>query len=131
MVRRATVRTPRPVRPACCAEASRSTPTTRPGLGSSLNRRPPTVADPDEAWVNPTMMRMLKERLGPARVETAEAVGWSVEALEAQAFAFLAVRSLEGLPLTYPGTTGSPRPLCGGVLASPRLGSASAVRGAA
>ena len=93
---------------------------------------------PPQSWVvagggarNPTMMRMLSERLGPARVETAEAVGWSVEALEAQAFAFLAVRSLEGLPLTYPGTTGSPRPLCGGVLASPRLGNASAVRGAA
>jgi anhydro-N-acetylmuramic acid kinase len=37
--------------------------------------------------------------------------------LEAQAFAYLAVRSLKGLPLTLPTTTGVPRPLTGGVLA--------------
>ena len=40
MVRCATVRISRPVRPACCAEASRRTPTSRPGLGRSANRRP-------------------------------------------------------------------------------------------
>jgi anhydro-N-acetylmuramic acid kinase len=68
---------------------------------------------------NPTLMRMLRERLAPARVETADQVGWSVDALEAQAFAFLAVRSLMGLPLTFPTTTGVPRPLQGGVLVRP------------
>jgi anhydro-N-acetylmuramic acid kinase len=66
---------------------------------------------------NPTLMRMLEERLAPARVETADAVGWSADALEAQAFAYLAVRSLRGLPLSFPGTTGVPRPMPGGVLA--------------
>ena len=65
---------------------------------------------------NPTLMRMLAERLAPARVETADQVGWSADALEAQAFAFLAVRSLKGLPLTFPATTGVPRPMRGGVL---------------
>ena len=45
--------------------------------------------------------------------------GWSIDSLEAQAFAYLAVRSLRGLPITFPGTTGAPRPLTGGVLASP------------
>ena len=35
----------------------------------------------------------------------------------AGAFAFLAVRHLEGLPLSYPGTTGVPHPCRGGVLA--------------
>ena len=68
---------------------------------------------------NPTLMRMLAERLAPARVETADAAGWSVDSLEAQAFAYLAVRSLRGLPITFPGTTGVPRPLTGGVLARP------------
>jgi anhydro-N-acetylmuramic acid kinase len=63
---------------------------------------------------------MLRERLAPASMETAESVGWSVDALEAQAFAFLAVRSRKGLPLTFPSTTGAPRPLSGGVLAAPR-----------
>jgi anhydro-N-acetylmuramic acid kinase len=52
-------------------------------------------------------------------VETADAAGWSTDALEAQAFAFLAVRGLRGLPITFPTTTGVPRPLTGGVLARP------------
>jgi anhydro-N-acetylmuramic acid kinase len=68
---------------------------------------------------NPTLMRMLRERLAPASLESADTVGWSADALEAQAFAYLAVRSLRGLPLTYPGTTGVPRPMTGGVLAKP------------
>jgi anhydro-N-acetylmuramic acid kinase len=68
---------------------------------------------------NPTLMRMLGEHLAPARVESAHAAGWSVESLEAQAFAYLAVRSLRHLPISYPGTTGVTRPLTGGVLANP------------
>jgi anhydro-N-acetylmuramic acid kinase len=63
-------------------------------------------------------MKMLRERLHSS-VQIAEAVGWSSDALEAQAFAYLAVRSMKGLPLTYPTTTGVARPLTGGVLARP------------
>jgi anhydro-N-acetylmuramic acid kinase len=81
---------------------------------------------PPATWIvagggarNPTLLRMLAERLAPAHVETAHAVGWSIDSLEAQAFAFLAVRSLRGLPITFPGTTGAPRPMTGGVLAKP------------
>jgi len=58
---------------------------------------------------------MLGERLG-IKVVTADAVGWSGDALEAQAFAFLAVRALRGLPLSFPTTTGVPRPMPGGVV---------------
>jgi anhydro-N-acetylmuramic acid kinase len=68
---------------------------------------------------NPTLMRMLTEQLAPAVVETGRQVGWSEAALEAQAFAFLAVRSLKGLPLTFPSSTGAPRPMTGGVLVKP------------
>ena len=64
-------------------------------------------------------MGMLKELLAPARIETADAVGWSADALEAQAFANLAVRSLRALQITFPATTGAPRPLTGGVVARP------------
>lgn len=67
---------------------------------------------------NPTLLAMLRERLG-AEVKTADEVGLAADAVEAQAFAVLAVRSLKGLPLTYPGTTGAPRPMTGGVLARP------------
>jgi anhydro-N-acetylmuramic acid kinase len=68
---------------------------------------------------NPTLIRMLAERLAPAQLETAHDAGWSIDSLEAQAFGYLAVRSLRGLPLSLPTTTGVPRPLTGGVLARP------------
>ena len=68
---------------------------------------------------NRTLLRMLRERLAPAQVETADAVGWSADALEAQAFAYLAVRRLRGLPISFPTTTGVPQPLTGGVLVAP------------
>jgi anhydro-N-acetylmuramic acid kinase len=65
---------------------------------------------------NPILVRELVMRL-PCNVTTADVVGWSPDALEAQAFAFLAVRVLEGRPITFPTTTGAPAPLPGGVLA--------------
>jgi anhydro-N-acetylmuramic acid kinase len=68
---------------------------------------------------NPVLMRMLAERVAPARVKTADAVGWAADSLEAQGFAYLAVRSLNGLPLSFPTTTGVPEPMTGGVLARP------------
>ncbi|MFZ0422232.1 MAG: anhydro-N-acetylmuramic acid kinase [Xanthobacteraceae bacterium] len=68
---------------------------------------------------NPTLMRMLAQRLAPARIESAHEAGWSIDSLEAQAFAYLAVRSLRGLPITFPGTTGVAQPLTGGVLVRP------------
>ncbi|TAK49316.1 MAG: anhydro-N-acetylmuramic acid kinase [Xanthobacteraceae bacterium] len=68
---------------------------------------------------NPVLMELLAEALAPAPVVTGASLGWNGDAIEAQAFAFLAVRSLRGLPLTYPATTGVPAPLCGGVLARP------------
>ena len=49
-------------------------------------------------------------------VRPVEAVGWDGDALEAQAFAYLAVRSLRGLPLSLPTTTGVPHPMRGGRL---------------
>lgn len=67
---------------------------------------------------NPTLLRAIAEETA-ARVLTAADLGWDGDALEAQAFAFLAVRSLRGLPLTFPGTTGAPRPMTGGRLNEP------------
>jgi anhydro-N-acetylmuramic acid kinase len=67
---------------------------------------------------NNTIVRALSKSLSPAQVETADAIGWSVDALEAQAFGYLAVRTLKGLPITFPSTTGAPRPLVGGLVVS-------------
>ena len=64
---------------------------------------------------NPVLMEALSRRLAVA-VRPVEAVGWHGDALEAQAFAYLAVRSLLVLPLSLPSTTGVPRPICGGRL---------------
>jgi anhydro-N-acetylmuramic acid kinase len=64
---------------------------------------------------NATLMAMLAARLG-VPVAPVEAAGWDGDALEAQAFAYLAVRSLERLPLSLPGTTGARAPTTGGVL---------------
>jgi anhydro-N-acetylmuramic acid kinase len=93
---------------------------------ASVARIVPLLPNAPKTWIvsgggarNPTLMGMLAERLAPARVETADDAGWSIDAMEAQAFAYLAVRSLRGLPISLPTTTGVPRPLCGGVLAQP------------
>jgi anhydro-N-acetylmuramic acid kinase len=69
---------------------------------------------------NPTLMRMLAARLAPAPVEAADALGWSTDAMEAQAFGLLAVRRLAALPITFPQTTGVKSPRTGGVLVTPR-----------
>jgi anhydro-N-acetylmuramic acid kinase len=58
-------------------------------------------------------MAMLASRL-QAAVAPVEAVGWEGDALEGQAFAYLALRAKKHLPLTMPGTTGVKRPLTGG-----------------
>jgi anhydro-N-acetylmuramic acid kinase len=62
---------------------------------------------------------MLGERLAPATVQTADEAGWSADALEAQAFAYVAVRTLNNLPITFPTTTGVRSPLPGGMIARP------------
>jgi anhydro-N-acetylmuramic acid kinase len=90
---------------------------------ASVARLVPHLAARPVVWVvcgggarNPTMMRMLAERLGTTVID-ADTLGWSADAMEAEAFAYLAVRSLRGLPLSFPGTTGVRVPTKGGVIA--------------
>ncbi len=65
---------------------------------------------------NPALLQALAKR-APCPVRRAEDYGWDSQAIEAQAFAFLGVRSLKGLPLTFPTTTGVAAPTTGGALA--------------
>jgi anhydro-N-acetylmuramic acid kinase len=58
-------------------------------------------------------------RLLPGRLVRADDLGWLSDNLEAQAFAFLAVRSIFDMPLSFPDTTGVAYPTTGGVLAEP------------
>ena len=64
---------------------------------------------------NTHMLALLRAELN-APVDPVDSLGWDGDALEAQAFGFLAVRSLLGLPLSLPGTTGTPMPMTGGVV---------------
>jgi anhydro-N-acetylmuramic acid kinase len=57
-----------------------------------------------------------------AHVVAAEAVDLDGDSMEAEAWGYLAVRSLRGLPLTFPGTTGVKAPVTGGLLRKPAIG---------
>jgi anhydro-N-acetylmuramic acid kinase len=67
---------------------------------------------------NDTLVAMIADRAG-VPVQAAENFGFDGDGVEAEAWAFLAVRSRLGLPITFPGTTGVRAPLTGGVLAEP------------
>ena len=67
---------------------------------------------------NGYMMDQLGEALD-SPVMLADDLGWNGDVLEAEAFGYLAVRSLRQLPLTFPGTTGVKQPQTGGVLSPP------------
>ena len=54
-----------------------------------------------------------------APVDPVEAVGWDGDALEAQAFAWLALRVVDGLPTSLPSTTGVFEPTTGGAISRP------------
>jgi anhydro-N-acetylmuramic acid kinase len=78
-----------------------------------------------ELWIvagggrhNRTIMRMLAARVQYA-VVPAEAANIDGDSLEAEAWAYLAVRSVKGLPITFPGTTGVPEPMTAGLRADP------------
>jgi anhydro-N-acetylmuramic acid kinase len=83
------------------------------------------VSQPPRRWLvtgggrhNRHLMNRLAAELG-CPVEPVETVGWDGDMVEAQCFGYLAVRSLLGLPISLPSTTGVPHPLTGGELSLP------------
>ncbi|HVT26863.1 MAG TPA: anhydro-N-acetylmuramic acid kinase [Lacipirellulaceae bacterium] len=75
--------------------------------------KPPAVL-----WVtgggvhHPVIMRMLTDHFG--KVQNVRQLNLNPDTLEAECFAWLAVRHTKRLPLTIPETTGCSRPVCGG-----------------
>jgi anhydro-N-acetylmuramic acid kinase len=65
---------------------------------------------------NKTLMGMIAAHVESA-VAPAEAAGFDGDAVEAEAWAYLAVRSVQDRAITFPGTTGVQAPITGGVLA--------------
>lgn len=80
-----------------------------------LPRRPSRLIVCGGGRRNPELMRAIGGRAG-VRAVPAEEVGWRGDAIEAECFAFLAMRSLRALPISFPLTTGVARPLPGGRL---------------
>jgi anhydro-N-acetylmuramic acid kinase len=92
---------------------------------AAIERAIPHLPRLPERWLvtgggrhNKGLMQGLADRLA-VPVDPVEAEGWDGDAIEAQAFAYLAARSARGLPLTWPSTTGVPAPLTGGTLHLP------------
>lgn len=83
-----------------------------------LPERPARIYAAGGGRHNGTLMRMLARYTG-AEVHPVDDLGWDGDALEAQGFAYMAVRHLKGLPISFPGTTGAPKPMTGGVLFEP------------
>jgi anhydro-N-acetylmuramic acid kinase len=75
---------------------------------------------PEVLWVtgggvhNPVIMRMLSENF--ARVRNVREMNLNPDTLEAECFAWLAMRHTKGLPLTIPETTACSRAVCGGTI---------------
>lgn len=69
--------------------------------------------------LNAEIMHGLRQGSG-VPVNAIEDIGFNGDAVEAEAFAYMAVRSLRGLPISFPGTTGAPRDLTGGVTHDPQ-----------
>jgi anhydro-N-acetylmuramic acid kinase len=70
-------------------------------------------------------MAGLTDAMPGVAVAPVESVGWRGDSLEAEAFGYLAVRSMKGLPLSLPTTTGVPEPLTGGMVARPVMRAAA------
>lgn len=84
-------------------------------------------------WYNPIIRRELNDRLvnqvgRHVNILTADKVGWNSQAMEAQLFAYHAVRSLKNKPLSLPGTTRVPMPLSGGHAYVPSSGATKIVQ---
>lgn len=64
---------------------------------------------------NRFLMQQLQQHIS-VPVLSIDKIGFDGDAIEAEAFAYLAVRSIKGLPISFPMTTGTPQPMTGGKL---------------
>lgn len=69
--------------------------------------------------LNPTLMAMIKDAAANISVLRMEDLGGDSRFIEAELMAYLAARSHQGLPITFPGTTGVATPQTGGLIARP------------
>lgn len=116
---------PKPVEGLCLADrvatlTAFSAKTIADGVGV-LPRRPIVAVASGGGTHNATLMAAISDAIG-LPVEPADRIGMSSDLMEAEAFAYLAMRTVGGLPITFPGTTGVSQALTGGRLVLPSLG---------
>lgn len=92
-----------------------------------FNTIPPCWILAGGGWNNPViryqLLHRLEKKIGKTiEMSSADEVGWNSKSMEAQIFAYLAVRSLQNKPLSLPSTTGVTKPLSGGRAYVPSLG---------
>jgi anhydro-N-acetylmuramic acid kinase len=83
---------------------------------SLLPRRPDMLVLAGGGRKNPAIVEAIRSRAGMSPL-AAEEVGWRGDAIEAECFGYLAVRAARSLPISFPLTTGVPRPMTGGRIA--------------
>ncbi len=88
------------------------------GIAKSIEHLP----EKPKSWIvsgggrlNKTLMSEF-EKAVKVPVKSIDDIGFNGDAVEAEAFAYMAVRSLKGLPISFPKTTGVPKPMTGGKL---------------
>ncbi|MBP45525.1 MAG: anhydro-N-acetylmuramic acid kinase [Deltaproteobacteria bacterium] len=114
--------------PAFSLSDSDGTATLSAFTAESVKRSIELLPEPPKLWLvtgggrrNKALMMELRHRL-KTEVKPVEEVGWQGDFLEAQAFGYLAVRSLKKLPLSLPSTTGVEQPMTGGVHYERKIG---------
>jgi anhydro-N-acetylmuramic acid kinase len=83
-----------------------------------LPERPRQIVATGGGRLNPVLLAEIARRTA-MDVAAGEAHGWRGDAIEAEAFAYLAARTVRGLPISFPGTTGAPGPMTGGRIVRP------------
>ncbi len=83
-----------------------------------LPHRPDTLVLCGGGRHNPSLVKAVQDRASVSTMN-ADDIGWRGDAIEAECFAFLAVRVLRKLPLSFPSTTGVKVPCTGGKLSMP------------
>jgi len=83
-----------------------------------LGEAPHEVVVTGGGRLNPELMKAYAARLS-VPVRAAEDLGWRGDSIEAEAIAYLAARTAEGLPISFPTTTGVKQPTTGGRIVRP------------
>jgi len=107
-----------------CATLETFTAQTIVGALKFISHKPKFWILTGGGWSNPVIRAAFDEHLKAAlgddvNIQLGDQIGWSSKALEAQVFAYLSVRSLLKMPISFPNITNVPQAMCGGEICQP------------